>query len=89
MIHPNIYPDGKFDMDLLGEGGCVYSMSSVLQTFLTLLDKPHICEENIPKNDKGKEEITSVPICANPYAYELWKNHLKEFTFLIKDEPDR
>ena len=87
LFHPNITITGTLAVDSLN--GSYWSPASttfsILMSILSLLYEPFICEENLKKNDKGKEELDEISNdeCVNIEALKLWREDPDNYRQII------
>ena len=87
LFHPNVNFQGFLIVDTLtGKGfSPALSMHAILTTILSLLYEPYICEDQLPVNDKGKEELNTVnDLAVNMEALNLWQSDPLHFSSLVR-----
>ena len=86
IFHPNISQSGLLKVDSLtsGDWSPATTTRMILFNILSLLHEPYVCTENLPKNDKGKEEVNETnEECENMEALKLWRQSLDDFRQVI------
>lgn len=87
LFHPNITAAGALVVDTLtgNDWSPAITTTMILLNVLTLLYEPFFCEENLKRNDKGKEEMNQIvnDKCVNMEALNLWENDIEQFKLII------
>lgn len=87
LYHPNINSDGVLVIETLNgtDWSPAQTTKSILLNILTLLHEPYLCTENLPQNDKGKEEANDIvnEHCVNMEALNLWRSDPGHFKLVL------
>ena len=87
IFHPNVSETGRMTVpSLTGDDWSPATTTRMsLLTILSLLHEPFICNENLAKNDKGKEEMNEIVNneCVNQEALRLWKQSFEDFKQIV------
>ena len=91
LFHPNVNSQGFLVVDTLTgkEFSPALTLQLILTTIISLLYEPYICDENLPLNDKGKEESGSTnELAVNMEALNIWQQDPLQFYELISISAD-
>ncbi len=85
LFHPNVNSQGFLIVETLTgrEFSPALSMSVILTTIIHLLYEPYVCDEDLPVNDKGKEELNS-DLAVNMEALNVWQSDPLHFSSLVR-----
>lgn len=87
ILHPNVNEYGELIVGSLtgSEWSPALTTHQAMMTILSLLYEPFICDINLKKNDKGKEEETEEANdeCVNMEALKLWRESSDSYREIV------